>query len=275
MEGMLKDYIDQIKPKTVEDLVAEEWKPLDSKVLDDNAEEIDSLSLSDFDCHDREAGFDFNLRDYDLSTFSFGDAHIPDQLEDNEDVSGFAAIDSLVMKHKDPVQFLVTQLQKLSNDESTILDDDYDDEEEEETSRTKRKSRKRKKEFLSSSYEKLPRCSPLETVPTNALNSSSRHNMNTRSRWKHHVTKQQQSEIWGDSLIVSNRTSQNKIGAYNPEARELLLKRFLEKRKQRVWSRKVKYTVRKNFADSRMRVKGRFISKVNEASLRECLLLTM
>ena len=40
--------------------------------------------------------------------------------------------------------------------------------------------------------------------------------------------------------------------------------RFLEKRKRRVWTKGVQYEVRKNFADSRVRVHGRFLAKQNE-----------
>jgi len=45
------------------------------------------------------------------------------------------------------------------------------------------------------------------------------------------------------------------IGAYSPESRRQRIERFIEKRNRRVWTKKVKYDVRKNFADSRLRVK--------------------
>jgi hypothetical protein len=48
------------------------------------------------------------------------------------------------------------------------------------------------------------------------------------------------------------------IGAYSPEQRKLRIEKFLEKRSRRVWTRKVKYDVRKNFADSRLRIKVSF-----------------
>ncbi len=54
----------------------------------------------------------------------------------------------------------------------------------------------------------------------------------------------------------------------------LLVYRFLEKRNNRVWTKKVKYDVRKNFADSRLRVKGRFVKKEDEELLRELLKIT-
>ena len=64
------------------------------------------------------------------------------------------------------------------------------------------------------------------------------------------------------------------IGAYSPESRKLRIERFLEKRNHRVWTKKVKYDVRKNFADSRMRVKGRFVKKEDEVLMRELMSLT-
>ena len=59
------------------------------------------------------------------------------------------------------------------------------------------------------------------------------------------------------------------IGAYSPEQRRKRIERFIEKRSRRVWTKKVKYDVRKNFADSRLRVKGRFVKKEDEEIMRE------
>ena len=64
------------------------------------------------------------------------------------------------------------------------------------------------------------------------------------------------------------------VGAYSPESRKVRLERFMEKRKHRVWQQKVKYDVRKNFADSRLRVKGRFVKKEDELIMRELMSLT-
>jgi hypothetical protein len=61
------------------------------------------------------------------------------------------------------------------------------------------------------------------------------------------------------------------IGAYSPQSRRARIERFLEKRSRRVWTKKVKYDVRKNFADSRLRVKGRFVKKEDEELMRELL----
>jgi len=61
------------------------------------------------------------------------------------------------------------------------------------------------------------------------------------------------------------------IGAYSPEQRKSRIERFIEKRSRRVWTKKVKYDVRKNFADSRLRVKGRFVKKEDEEIMRELM----
>ena len=79
----------------------------------------------------------------------------------------------------------------------------------------------------------------------------------------------------GLTSIDTQAESQKKyIGIYSPESRKKRVQRFFEKRKQRVWTKKVKYDVRKNFADSRLRVKGRFVKKEDEELLRELMNLT-
>lgn len=64
------------------------------------------------------------------------------------------------------------------------------------------------------------------------------------------------------------------IGAYSPDSRKVRIDHFLSKRNHRVWIKTVKYDVRKNFADSRLRVKGRFVKKEDEMFMRELIGLT-
>ena len=71
----------------------------------------------------------------------------------------------------------------------------------------------------------------------------------------------------GDGPQAQMERMTGMVGIYGPEERKARIARFLEKRKRRVWSRKVKYDVRKNFADSRMRIKGRFVKKEDEAAI--------
>lgn len=51
----------------------------------------------------------------------------------------------------------------------------------------------------------------------------------------------------------------NRIGVYTREERAIIIRRFHEKRARRVWKKKIRYHCRKNLADRRLRVKGRFI----------------
>ena len=80
-----------------------------------------------------------------------------------------------------------------------------------------------------------------------------------------------------DDEIISSRIELEdlrRIGKYSPESRRKRIERFLEKRRRRIWRKRIKYDVRKNFADSRLRVKGRFVRKEDEEQLREYLQMT-
>jgi len=81
------------------------------------------------------------------------------------------------------------------------------------------------------------------------------------------------SKVGEDGLLEVERPD-GWIGAYSPESRKVRIGRFLEKRNHRVWTKTVKYDVRKNFADSRLRVKGRFVKKDDELLMRELMSLT-
>jgi hypothetical protein len=62
------------------------------------------------------------------------------------------------------------------------------------------------------------------------------------------------------SFDIVDSDGKGYIGIYSAESRKERIERFFEKRKKRVWTKKVKYDVRKNFADSRLRVKVRLCS---------------
>lgn len=77
-----------------------------------------------------------------------------------------------------------------------------------------------------------------------------------------------------DSAKDKSGQKQSFVGAYSPDSRRKRIEKFLDKRQKRVWRKEVKYDVRKNFADSRLRVKGRFVKKEDEQLLRELLSFT-
>jgi len=75
-------------------------------------------------------------------------------------------------------------------------------------------------------------------------------------------------------IVTSTEKKDGWVGAYSPESRKLRIERFLRSRQKRVWTKKVKYDVRKNFADSRLRVKGRFVKKEDEMLMRDLMSIT-
>lgn len=50
-----------------------------------------------------------------------------------------------------------------------------------------------------------------------------------------------------------------RVGIYTKEERVAIVARFHEKRKRRVWQKRIRYVCRKSLADRRLRVKGRFV----------------
>lgn len=59
-----------------------------------------------------------------------------------------------------------------------------------------------------------------------------------------------------------------RIGIYTPAERAAIISRFQGKRSRRVWNKKIRYNCRKNLADRRMRVKGRFVKRSTEQQAR-------
>lgn len=105
---------------------------------------------------------------------------------------------------------------------------------------------------------------PLATA--GGTSTSTQHSSSSSS---HYMQQQAGSGAYDD--IAVRLGGPGFVGAYSPEQRRLRIEKFIEKRGRRVWTKKVKYDVRKNFADSRLRVKGRFVKKEDEDIMREIL----
>lgn len=52
-----------------------------------------------------------------------------------------------------------------------------------------------------------------------------------------------------------------KVGAYTKEERQMRIQKFRAKKIRRVWKKQIKYDCRKKLADTRPRIKGRFVSR--------------
>ena len=52
-----------------------------------------------------------------------------------------------------------------------------------------------------------------------------------------------------------------RVGTLSYEERQTKLQRYREKKKNRVWSKKINYNCRKKVAENRLRIKGRFVTK--------------
>jgi len=63
----------------------------------------------------------------------------------------------------------------------------------------------------------------------------------------------------GNPMDLLNRDG--RIGIYLPDERRLRIAKFHSKRKMRIWRKRIKYDCRKKLADSRPRIKGRFVRR--------------
>mmetsp|Transcript_10077 Transcript_10077/g.10896 ORF Transcript_10077/g.10896 Transcript_10077/m.10896 type:complete len:788 (+) Transcript_10077:241-2604(+) len=64
----------------------------------------------------------------------------------------------------------------------------------------------------------------------------------------------------------SHAMHEKRVGIYTIEERRMKIEKFREKKRQRIWRKQIKYDCRKRLADTRPRVKGRFVSRKNQGA---------
>jgi hypothetical protein len=66
--------------------------------------------------------------------------------------------------------------------------------------------------------------------------------------------------------VVEVFSTDTRVGAYSREERQVRINRFRDKKKKRVWRKQIKYDCRKRLADTRPRIKGRFVSRKEDGT---------
>eukprot|EP00826_Nyctotherus_ovalis_P058751 TRINITY_DN8103_c0_g1_i8.p1 TRINITY_DN8103_c0_g1~~TRINITY_DN8103_c0_g1_i8.p1 ORF type:complete len:500 (-),score=121.26 TRINITY_DN8103_c0_g1_i8:161-1660(-) len=71
------------------------------------------------------------------------------------------------------------------------------------------------------------------------------------------------------SLVHENKPEEEagKVGGLSLSERQKKIRHYLEKRKHRIWKKKISYDCRKKVADKRLRIKGRFVTREQAYSL--------
>lgn len=72
-----------------------------------------------------------------------------------------------------------------------------------------------------------------------------------------------------EDIIAAVSDKLRRIGTITAMERREKVQRYLLKRKNRIWSKKVSYDCRKRVADSRLRIKGRFITRKQASKILE------
>ena len=102
--------------------------------------------------------------------------------------------------------------------------------------------------------------SPLQkSFPESQCNDTE--DTHTRETSEAQVPIGQSKPLGEEKVVATSEDNEAKIGAYTKEQRRVLIANFRAKRQRRVWRKQIKYDCRKKLADTRPRVKGRFVSR--------------
>lgn len=110
--------------------------------------------------------------------------------------------------------------------------------------------------------------SKIEDLPSLLKNKSmqppgSKHGDNKEGYSQFGLPSEIEEFIHNNGLLnhINLSSSTRKIGTLTVEERRIKIEKYLQKRKKRTWSKKISYDCRKRVADSRLRIKGRFVTK--------------
>ena len=117
-------------------------------------------------------------------------------------------------------------------------------------------------------------------LETNSLNNNKYNNYNNLNNQSNNnnfnnfneETNANYKECPKDMLLSNNpifSSAEQKVGVLTVEERKMKIEKYLKKKRKRTWNRKINYYCRKQVADKRLRLKGRFMKKPKQDSFSE------
>ena len=98
-------------------------------------------------------------------------------------------------------------------------------------------------------------------APSSSSNALNAHRGYVAGSSKDQLLTSDQQATYGAAAVQFNAEGQVCIGIYTRDERRQLIEKFRAKKQRRIWRKQIKYDCRKRLAETRPRVKGRFVSK--------------
>jgi hypothetical protein len=100
-----------------------------------------------------------------------------------------------------------------------------------------------------------------KSAPSSSSNALNTHRGYVAGSSKDQLLTSDQQATFGAAAVQFNAEGQVCIGIYTRDERRQLIEKFRAKKQRRIWRKQIKYDCRKRLAETRPRVKGRFVSK--------------